>query len=59
MARTVSDRILAMQAEKRDVQEFRLPLDAYLDKVKLADGAVRKFYDDNSKQVRNAGAGQG
>jgi peptidyl-prolyl cis-trans isomerase D len=50
MARTVSDRILAMQAEKRDVQEFRLPLDAYLDKVKLADGAVRKFYDDNSKQ---------
>ncbi len=50
MARTVSDRILAMQAEKRDVQEFRLPLDAYLDKVKLADGAVRKFYDDNNKQ---------
>ena len=50
MARTVSDRVLAMQTEKRDIQEFRLPLDAYLDKVKLADGAVRKFYDDNSKQ---------
>ena len=49
-ARTVSDRILAMQAEKRDIQEFRLPLDAYLDKVKLADGAAKKFYDDNSKQ---------
>lgn len=50
IARTVSDRILAMQVEKRDVQEFRLPLDGYLDKVKLGDGAVRKFYDDNSKQ---------
>ncbi|MGB7501959.1 MAG: SurA N-terminal domain-containing protein [Azonexus sp.] len=49
-ARTVSDRILAMQTETRDIQEYRLPLDAYLDKVKLADGAVRKFYDDNSKQ---------
>ena len=49
-SRTVSDRILAMQTETRDIQEFRLPLDAYLDKVKLADGAVRKFYDENSKQ---------
>lgn len=50
MAHTVSDRLLALQTEKRDVMEFRLGLDAYLDKVKLADGAVRKFYDDNSKQ---------
>jgi len=50
MSRTVSDRVLAMQTEKRDIQEFRLPLDAYLDKVKLADGAVKKFYDDNGKQ---------
>lgn len=50
MARTVSDRILAIQAEKRDIQEFRLPLDAYLDRVQLADGAAKKFYDENSKQ---------
>lgn len=50
MARAVSDRILAMQTEKRDIQEFRLPLDAYLDKVKLVEGAAKKFYDDNSKQ---------
>jgi peptidyl-prolyl cis-trans isomerase D len=49
-ARTVSDRILAMQTETRDIQEYRLPLDTYLDKVKLADGAVKKFYDDNSRQ---------
>ena len=50
IARTVSDRILAMQTEKREVQEFRLPLDSYLDKVKVDDAAIRKFYDDNSKQ---------
>ncbi|HXE37365.1 MAG TPA: SurA N-terminal domain-containing protein [Azonexus sp.] len=50
IAHTVSDRLLALQTEKREVMEFRVGVDAYLDKVKLADGAVRKFYDDNSKQ---------
>ena len=50
VARTVSDRVLAMQSEKRDIQEFRIGVDAYLDKVKLADGAARKFYDENPKQ---------
>ena len=49
-ARTVNERLLALQTEKREVQEVRLSLDAYLDKVKLADGAARKFYDDNGKQ---------
>jgi len=50
MARTVSDRILAMQTEKRDVQEYRIGVDAFLDKVKLDDGAAKKFYDENSRQ---------
>ena len=50
MARTVSDRILAMQTEKREVQEYRIGLDAFLDKVKLADGAAKTFYEENSKQ---------
>lgn len=50
MARTVSDRILAMQTEKRDVQEYRIGVDAFLDKVKLEDGAAKKFYDENSRQ---------
>lgn len=50
IARTVSDRILAMQTERRDVQEYRIGLDAFLDKVKLADGAAKKFYDENSRQ---------
>jgi len=50
VARSVSDRILAMQTEKREIVEYRLGLEAYLDKVKLADDAARKFYDANGKQ---------
>ena len=50
LAHTVSDRMLALQTEKREVMELRLGIDSYLDKVKLADGAARKFYDENSKQ---------
>lgn len=50
IARTVSDRLLALQMERREVQEYRLGVDAFLDKVKLADGAVQKFYDENGKQ---------
>ncbi|HSG23825.1 MAG TPA: SurA N-terminal domain-containing protein [Azonexus sp.] len=48
--RTVIDRVLAIQTEKREVMEHRLTLDSYLDKVKLADGAAKKFYDENAKQ---------
>lgn len=50
VARTVGDRVLAMQTEKREITEYRLPLDTYLDKVKLADGAARKFYDENARK---------
>jgi len=50
MARTVAERVLALQTEKREIMEYRLPLDAYLDKVKLAGDAAKKFYDENGKQ---------
>lgn len=50
IARTVSDRVLGLQLERRDVQEYRLNIDAYLDKAKLADDAAQKFYDENAKQ---------
>lgn len=49
-AQTVIDRVLALQSEKREVMEFRLALDSAVDKVKLEDGAARKFYDANPKQ---------
>ncbi len=51
-ANTATDRILALQTEKRDVSEVRLALDDYLGKVKLADGAAKQYYDENSEQFR-------
>jgi peptidyl-prolyl cis-trans isomerase D len=50
VARSVGDRLLALQTEKREIVEFRLNADSYLDKAKLADDAAKKFYDENSKQ---------
>jgi peptidyl-prolyl cis-trans isomerase D len=50
VARTVSDRVIAMQTETRNVQESRIALDGYLGQIKLADGAAKKFYDENAKQ---------
>lgn len=49
-SRSVTDHVLALQSEKREVMEHRIALDAYLDKVKLEAGAAKKFYDENSKQ---------
>lgn len=48
--RSVSDRVLALQGERREVQEIRIAADAYLDKVSLAPDAAKKFYDENAKQ---------
>ncbi|MBP6201710.1 MAG: SurA N-terminal domain-containing protein [Azonexus sp.] len=50
VSRSVADRVLAMQTEKREVLEYRLNLDSYLGKVKLADDAAKKFYDENASQ---------
>ena len=50
IAHSVADRVLALQTEKREVMEYRLNLDGYLGKVKLADDAAKKFYDENAKQ---------
>lgn len=50
ISRTVSDRLIGLQLERREVMEFRLALDSYLDKVKLAEGAAQKFYDENGQQ---------
>ncbi len=52
VARTVSDRVLALQTEKREVMEYRFGVDAYLPKVKLADDAAKKFYDENASQFQ-------
>ena len=51
-SRGVTERVLALQSEKREVMEYRLNLDSYLATVKLADDAARKFYDENARQFQ-------
>lgn len=50
VSRTVAERVLALQMEKRDVQEYRLTPDAFLDKVVLPEGAANKYYEENGKR---------
>lgn len=52
IAQDVANRVLAMQTEKREVLEYRLSLESYLTKVKLADGAAKAFYDQNNEQFK-------
>ena len=47
---TVVNRWLATQLEQRVVGDALLVPDAYLDKVKLAEDAVQKYYETNRKQ---------
>lgn len=46
-SRTALDTLLRQQVEQRDVRELRLPLETYLDKVRLEDDAARKDYEAN------------
>ncbi|MFO1405831.1 MAG: SurA N-terminal domain-containing protein [Azonexus sp.] len=50
LSRTLSDKVLALQAEKREVREFRLAVEDYVGKVKLEADAARKYYDANPRQ---------
>ncbi|MBS1189041.1 MAG: PpiC-type peptidyl-prolyl cis-trans isomerase [Rhodocyclaceae bacterium] len=50
ISRTVGDRLLALQVEKREVAEYRLAAENYLSQVKLEEGAAKKFYEANSKR---------
>lgn len=52
VSQRVMDKVLALQSEARHVQEFVLPVENYVAKVKLEDGAAKKFYDENTEQFR-------
>ncbi len=52
VSQRVMDKVLALQSEARHVQEFVLPVENYVGKVKLEDGAAKKFYDENTEQFR-------
>lgn len=53
-SRFVNERLLAMQAEKREVREYRFPTESFLGQVKLEEGAAKKFYDANPKEFEVA-----
>lgn len=50
VAKTVADRVIELQTQKREVMQYQFAASNYLDKVKLADGEAKKYYDENSKQ---------
>ena len=52
VSQRVTDKVLALQSEARHVQEFVLPVENYVAKVKLEDGAAKKFYDENTEEFR-------
>ncbi len=49
VSRLAADQIVALQTERREVQEVRLPFDNFMDKVKLESDAVKKYYETNAK----------
>lgn len=50
VAQAITERALALQSEKREVQEARFTPDMFLAQVKLEDDAAKKYYEANGKQ---------
>ena len=48
LSRTVADRLVALQLETRQVQEWRLTPEAFLAEVKLDEAAVAQYYEANA-----------
>jgi len=47
---TVAERILRIQAEERQIAEVRIMPEQFSDQIRIEAPAVRKYYDENSKQ---------
>lgn len=52
VSRTVGEQVLALQVQRREVQEFRISADTFMNKVKPSDDDIRKFYEENSSQFQ-------
>ena len=50
--KTVLDLVVRAQTEEREVQELIIKADAYTAQVKLADGAVKNYYDANQREFQ-------
>ncbi|BAL24150.1 SurA N-terminal domain-containing protein [Azoarcus sp. KH32C] len=49
-----AQRFLKSQLEERMVSEMRFPVGRFADEVKLAEGAAKKFYDENPQRFERA-----
>ena len=50
--KTVLDLVVRAQSEEREVQELIVKADAFTAQVKLADGAVKSYYDANQREFQ-------
>lgn len=50
--RTVTERLTALEAQKREIQEARIPAQDFLPKVKVDDAQVKAYYDANPAEFR-------
>jgi peptidyl-prolyl cis-trans isomerase D len=50
--RTVSDRLGALEAQKREVSEVRIPAQQFMSQVKLDDDKLKAYYDAHAEEFR-------
>jgi peptidyl-prolyl cis-trans isomerase D len=51
-SRTVSERLAALEAQQREISEFRILTEQFLPKVKIDEAKVKAYYDANQAQFQ-------
>jgi peptidyl-prolyl cis-trans isomerase D len=50
--RTVSERLVDLETQVREVSEFRIPAKQFMGQVKLEDAALKEYYEANTAEFR-------
>jgi peptidyl-prolyl cis-trans isomerase D len=51
-SRTVSDRLAALEAQQREISEFRILTEQFLPKVKIDEAKIKAYYEANQAQFQ-------
>jgi peptidyl-prolyl cis-trans isomerase D len=51
-SRTVSERLAALEAQQREISEFRILTEQFLPKVKIDDAKLKAYYETNQAQFQ-------
>ena len=51
-SRTVANRLVALEGQKREISEARIPAEQFLAQVKIDDGKLKAYYDANQAEFR-------